>query len=110
MDIVLLGGIVHPITSEKIEDGYIIIRNGKIAEIGEGKPSDETVSGMEIHNFHGKHILPGLIDAHTHLGILEEKIGEIGKDNNETSDPIAPHLRALDAVNPNDVGFMDALR
>ncbi|MBE3101872.1 MAG: amidohydrolase, partial [Firmicutes bacterium] len=38
------------------------------------------------------------------------KIGEIGKDNNETSDPIAPHLRALDAVNPNDVGFMDALR
>ena len=110
MDIVLLGGVIHPISSEEIENGYIIISNGKIADIGEGRPSDDIIHGMEIHDSDGKHIMPGLIDAHTHLGILEEKIGEIGKDNNETSDPIAPHLRALDAVNPNDVGFMDALR
>ena len=110
MEIVILGGTIHPICSESMEEGYIILKNGKILDIGKGKPSQKVIYGREVHDYRGHHILPGFVDAHTHLGILEEKMGEIGKDNNETSIPVAPHLRALDAVNPNDAGFKDALR
>lgn len=105
----LFGGAIYPICSESFEEGYIILKNGKIHDMGKGNPSREMLQNKEVHNCKGKYILPGLIDAHTHLGILEEKTGEIGKDNNETSLPVAPHLRALDGVNPNDAGFRDAL-
>ncbi|HHT64474.1 MAG: amidohydrolase family protein [Caldicoprobacterales bacterium] len=107
---ILSGGVIYPICSESIEKGYIIFKNGKIYDMGKGSPSEEMLRDREEHHCMGKHILPGLIDAHTHLGILEEQTGEIGKDNNETSLSVAPHLRALDGVNPYDAGFQDALR
>lgn len=110
METILLGGIIHPISSEPLEEGYITIKNGRIIEIERGRPPQEMLKGSEVIDCSEKHILPGLIDAHTHLGILEEKAGEIGKDNNETSNPLVPHLRALDGVNPNDPAFTDALR
>ena len=109
METILLGGIIHPISSEPLEEGYITIKNGRIIEIERGRPPQEMLKGSEVIDCSEKHILPGLIDAHTHLGILEEKAGEIGKDNNETSNPLVPHLRALDGVNPNDPAFTDAL-
>jgi imidazolonepropionase-like amidohydrolase len=109
MEIVIIGGVIHPICSQTLDEGYIILKNGRIFDIKSGRPPQKVTYGKEVHDYRGKHILPGFIDAHTHLGILEEKMGEIGKDNNETSSPVAPHLRALDAVNPNDAGFADAL-
>jgi imidazolonepropionase-like amidohydrolase len=51
------------------------------------------------------YVLPGLIDCHTHLGIIEEGTGKIGIDNNETSNAVTPHLRGIDAVNPLDIAF-----
>jgi imidazolonepropionase-like amidohydrolase len=110
LEIMIQGGIIHPISSESFEDGYIIIKNGKILDMGTHGPSGKVKENMEIHHYEGKHILPGLIDAHTHLGILEENTGERGKDNNEISSPLVPQLRALDGVNPNDIGFSDAIR
>lgn len=109
MDFILTNGFIHPVASDEIEKGYLIVSDSKISEIGRGSPS-AIYSGIKTIDCSGKHIMPGFIDAHTHLGILEEKMGEIGKDNNETSEPVAPHLRAIDAVNPNDAGFSDALR
>jgi imidazolonepropionase-like amidohydrolase len=55
-------------------------------------------------------VLPGLIDCHTHLGIIEEATGKIGVDNNELSNPVTPHLRGIDAINPLDIGFQDAVK
>jgi imidazolonepropionase-like amidohydrolase len=109
MEIIILGGPIYPISSETMDEGYIILKNGKILDVERGMPSSRLIYGKEVHDYRGKHILPGFIDAHTHLGILEEKMGEVGKDNNEISEPVIPHLRALDAVNPNDIGFHDAL-
>jgi imidazolonepropionase-like amidohydrolase len=59
----------------------------------------------------GEHwtVTPGLVDAHTHLGILEEIYQWEGDDANEVSEPVTPALRALDGVNPFDLGFQDAL-
>ena len=48
---------------------------------------------------------PGLIDAHTHLGMYGDSTGFEGDDGNEDSEPIMPHLRAIDAINPLDRYF-----
>lgn len=55
-------------------------------------------------------VLPGLIDCHTHVGIIEEGSGKIGVDNNEISDPVTPNLRGIDGVNPMDIAFKDAVK
>lgn len=52
--------------------------------------------------------MPGLIDAHCHVGMFEDSLGFEGDDGNEDSDPIMPHLRAIDGINPFDRGFKDA--
>jgi imidazolonepropionase-like amidohydrolase len=53
--------------------------------------------------------MPGLIDAHTHVGIFNDGVGGGHSDGNETTDPITPHLRALDAVHPEDMAFQDLI-
>src|SRR4030095_3637421 len=57
----------------------------------------------------GKVVLPGLVDAHTHLGVHSEGDGWAGQDTNELTDPVTPQVRALDAINPADLGFADAV-
>ena len=54
-------------------------------------------------------MLPGIIDAHTHIGIFEEGIGFEGADGNEMPSPATPQLRALDAINPLDPAFAGAI-
>lgn len=92
---------VRILTMEKevgvIECGYVVIENGKIAEIG---PYAGDGSGGWL--------MPGFIDGHTHLGMLEDSLGFEGDDLNETSEPICPQLRAIDAINPMDRCFSEA--
>ena len=54
--------------------------------------------------------MPGIIEAHCHMGITEEKKGMEGDDCNENVEPITPYLRAIDAINPMDAAFDDAVR
>ena len=88
-----------------LEDGVILIEDGRIKAIGEDV---EIPEGAEVFDYEDKTILPGLIDAHTHLGIGEEGIGWEGRDYNETTSPVTPELRAIDAINPADLGLEDA--
>ena len=53
--------------------------------------------------------MPGMIDAHTHIGICEESVHEEGDDCNEITDPITPQLRALDGIYPNEIAFRRAV-
>ena len=53
--------------------------------------------------------IPGFIDAHCHIGVFEDSLGFEGSDGNEENDPSTPHLRILDAVNPFDRCFSEAL-
>jgi imidazolonepropionase-like amidohydrolase len=55
-------------------------------------------------------VMPGLIEAHCHMGITEEKKGQEGDDCNETVHPVTPMLRAIDAINTMDAAFADAVR
>lgn len=64
--------------------------------------------GVDTFDAKGGHLTPGLIDAHCHLGMVGDSQGAESDDGNEDSEPIAPHLRAIDAINPFDRGFEDA--
>lgn len=87
-------------------DGSVVLEDGKIAALG----ADITIpEGAEIHDAAGQWLLPGLIDAHVHLGTHEEGEGWAGDDTNEMTDPVTAGVRAIDAVNPYDPGFDDAL-
>ena len=91
-----------------IERGYVRIKGKVIEEVGNMSslaPSDDE----QILDMKGAWVLPGIIEAHCHIGITEEKWGIIGDDCNEGTNPITPTLRAIDAVNPMDPAFHDAI-
>lgn len=90
-------------TGENYKNGCILF-DEKILYIGEEIPQDAD----EIINADGKIVTPGLIDAHCHVGMFEDSLGFEGDDGNEDSDPVMPHLRAIDGINPFDRGFADA--
>ena len=90
-------------TGENYKNGCILF-DEKILYIGEEIPQDAD----EIIDAEGKIVTPGLIDAHCHVGMFEDSLGFEGDDGNEDSDPVMPHLRAIDGINPFDRGFADA--
>ncbi|GFI03316.1 adenine deaminase [Lachnospiraceae bacterium] len=108
----IIGGKILTMTGEIWDKGYICIENGKIKELGpmvDGAPFPLPEDALVI-NALGLLVMPGLIEAHCHMGITEEKKGMEGDDCNETVDPITPYLRSMDAINPIDAAFTDALR
>jgi len=96
------GTILTP--EERIEGGTLLIEGGKILEVGReaGIPPD-----AEVIDAQGKYIIPGLIDAHCHTGLFPDGVGEEQSDDNEMTDPVTPHLRAIDAIHPEDMAFDD---
>lgn len=103
----LIHGTIYPASREKIEDGYILIQNGKIVDIGHF--SECQYSEIETVDMRKRAIYPGFIDAHSHIGMWEDSLDFEGDDGNEETDPIMPQLSALDAVNPYERSFSEAL-
>ena len=85
--------------------GWILLKNGKIDALGEGEPP----ACSEVLDGEGGVLTPGLIDIHSHLGLYEDGLGFEGADGNEDTDPVTPQMRAIDAVNPMDHAFREAL-
>ena len=102
----IVGGRVIPVAGAPFEDGVVLLADGRIEAVGRDVRVPEGVERVEAA---GKVVLPGLVDAHVHLGVHEEAEGWAGQDTNEMTDPVTPHVRALDAINPADLGFADAL-
>ncbi|MBE5865912.1 MAG: amidohydrolase [Lachnospiraceae bacterium] len=107
----IVGGRVLTMAGEEYAEGVLRLVNGKIAEIGSvGEVRVCPKQGEDVLNVPGAWVMPGLIEAHCHMGITEEKKGMEGDDCNETVNPITPYLRAIDAINTMDAAFGDAVR
>lgn len=107
----ILGGIIKTMAGGEIADGCIHIVDGKISEIGRRDEVNFHPAAHErVIEIQNGIIMPGIIEAHCHMGITEEKKGMEGDDCNETVNPITPYLRAIDAINTMDAAFDDAVR
>lgn len=103
--IAITGAHVLPVSAPAF-DGTVLLAEGRISGLGEDV---EIPEGAQVIDAQGGWVLPGLIDAHVHLGVHEEGEGWAGNDTNETTEAVMAAARALDAVNPLDRGFDDAL-
>ncbi|RLI09373.1 amidohydrolase [Candidatus Bathyarchaeota archaeon] len=100
------GGRILTITQGTIEEGTVLIDGGKIVDVG---ADVEVPRGAEVIDASGKVVMPGLVEAHCHIGIWEETIGWAGSDGNEMTDPATPQMRAIDAIKANaDEGGLEA--
>lgn len=105
----IVNGEVHTMADGIIPKGYVWAENGKIRRTGHMSELKERDGKGTVYDVKGAWVMPGLVEAHAHIGITEEKYGVIGDDCNEQTNPITPALRALDAINPMDPAFHDAI-
>lgn len=101
----VIGGTI--LTPEKtIENGIILIKDGKIYGVGEDLkiPKDACIIDAK-----GKYVIPGLVDGHSHVGMVTDGIEWDDSDVNDFSGPVTTQMRAIDALNLYDGGFDEAL-
>lgn len=101
----LLNGVIHTATDSGTIDGTVLIEDDTISDVGDvSVPADARTIDLG-----GKHVTPGLIDAHSHVGIAEWGEPE-DNDVDESTTPVTPHVNALDGFNPRDHGLELARR
>ncbi|BCN30104.1 amidohydrolase [Anaeromicropila herbilytica] len=107
--LIIKNGKIFTMAARIIEQGSIAIDHEKIIAVDDKNniPSKEDDTVIDAN---GYWVLPGIIEAHCHIGISEEKKGAEGEDCNECTTPVTPYLRALDAVNPLDPAFHNAIQ
>lgn len=104
--IAIKGGKVVTVTNGIIENGTVLIDGGKIKAVGQ---NIDIPSDCEVIDASGKWVTPGLIDPHTHISTFNEpNTLPAVYDGNETSNPVTSHIRAIDALNPHDMGIEHA--
>lgn len=105
---VLINALLMQVEKKEIQLSNIYFKDGIITDItlaNEGIKNEV----KEIIDAKGLYVTPGLIDAHTHLGLKGDSQGFEGTDHNERNDPLTPEMRAIDAINPQDITFKEAL-
>lgn len=106
-NILIKNGKVYTMSDEGILDGgQVLIKEGIIAGTGYNLEFPEDT---EVIDAKGGYVMPGIIDAHCHIGIFETAIGMAGIDGNEIADPVTPELRAIDGIYPLDKEFAHAV-
>jgi imidazolonepropionase-like amidohydrolase len=90
------GGKILTITHGTIEDGVVLMENGRITAVGP-TASIKIPENAQVIDAKGMTIYPGLIDSETHLGLTEVSADRMTNDLIETSDEIMPHMHVYDA-------------
>ena len=106
---IITNGKILTMAGDVFEDGYVSFRDGKITAVG--SMSELKTTGDEtVYDAEGGYVVPGFIDAHTHIGVLCESINVAAEFINEMTDPILPHLRIIDGLNPFDTAIPKAVK
>ena len=103
----IINATVHTMEGVTIPNGYVAVSGDKIARVGPMEEAPAHWEGETLDAAQG-HVLPGYVDAHSHLGMFGDAQGFEADDGNEATDPCTPHLRAIDAINPLDRCFREA--
>jgi len=104
--LIIKGGKIFTMEGAPLEGGYVVIKNGKIEDV---TPRMEVSKDAKVIDAADSFIYPGFIDIHTHTGLWEEGVNIEGSDGNEATDPVTPHVRAIDGINFHDDGFKEAI-
>lgn len=103
--ILLKNGKVLTMTGVNYDAGDVLVADGKIRAVGVGLCAPE---GAQVIDCTGRTVMPGMIDAHCHIGLSEDGTMYEGEDSNEAVNPVTPHVRAIDGINPADVAIREA--
>lgn len=95
--VLIQNATVHTVTNSTLENTDILVRDGIIASIGSNLSAP---GGVETYDASGMHVMPGIIDAHSHIAI---------SDVNEATSPVTAHVSVGDVLNPYDVRLYRAL-
>jgi imidazolonepropionase-like amidohydrolase len=98
----IVGATVFDGAGHRIENGVVLMRDGKIEQVGAGLA---TPAGYEVIDGHGRFVTPGIIDAHSHLGVYPSPEVPAHSDGNELTDPNTAQVWAEHSVWPQDPGF-----
>lgn len=106
--LLIKNGYIKTMAGPDLENGCLLLGDdGKIAAVGPELPCP---ADAQVIDAQGRLVTPGCVEAHCHIGLDNEAMGWEGRDYNEVVDPITPHLRAIDSINPQDEAFGNALR
>lgn len=99
---------IHTAVGAPIEKGTLVVRAGKIVAVGPA--ADVKVpDGAKTVDLAGAVVIPGLVDAHSHVGLWSRPTVPANSDGNEGSGPVQPGIRAIDSFNPQDPGVRMAV-
>ena len=105
--LLIKNGHIKTMAGEELATGCVLIGDdGKIVAVGE---QIEAPADCRVIDAQGRLVTPGCVDAHCHIGLDNEGMGWEGRDYNEIIDPLTPHMRAIDSINPHDEAFHNAI-
>jgi imidazolonepropionase-like amidohydrolase len=100
--VAIVGASVFTGTGQLIENGTVLIKDGKIEQVGAGIAAP---AGYQVVDARGEFVTPGIIDAHSHLGVYATPANQASSDGNELTDPNTAQVWAEHSVWPQDPGF-----
>lgn len=101
----IVGAQVFTGTGALVENGVVLVKDGRIEAVGQGLA---VPAGYEVVDAKGKWVTPGIIDAHSHLGVYPSPAVPAHSDGNEATDPVTPQVWAEHSLWPQDPGFNTA--
>ncbi len=108
--LLIYNGKIVTMAEKDYENGYVLIDNDKIIAVGKdlSEVKEQLTPDTKRIDANGGYVLPGFVDPHSHIGMWEDAVGFEGDDGNESTDPVTPQLRAIDAVYHADRSFVEA--
>src|SRR5437773_238494 len=100
--ILIKGGTLLTVTHGTIEQGDLLIQDGRIAAVGRGLTAQ---AGTRVIDAGGRYVMPGIVDTHSHMGVYPWPEVEANSDGNEMTDPINAGMHAADAIWTEDPEF-----
>jgi imidazolonepropionase-like amidohydrolase len=97
--LVIRGATILTMTHGAIENGTVVIRDGKIEAVGAQAAVPE---GAQVIDAQGEYLLPGLVDPHSHLGVDSLPEVQANSDTNEMTGDIEAQVRSEDSINLDD--------